>query len=112
FASVLGGAPAAAVVFTRDVNARTAADPEVKKLETTLATATTDAERTHLRVQLATKKADVRNAKLGEVAAEFEAIHNIQRAQTVGSVHHIVPAAELRPQLIAAIERGMARAGA
>ncbi|WP_236745400.1 hypothetical protein, partial [Rhodococcus sp. BS-15] len=37
------------------------------------------------------------------------AIHNIQRAQNVGSVHHIVPAAELRPQLVSAVERGMAR---
>ncbi|MDJ0362798.1 biotin carboxylase N-terminal domain-containing protein [Rhodococcus sp. H29-C3] len=109
FASVLGGAPAAAVVFTRDVNARTAADPIVKDLEAKLTAAETDADRAHLRVELASAKADVRNAKLGEVAQEFEAIHNIQRAQHVGSVHHIVPAAELRPQLIAAVERGMAR---
>ncbi|MEV1178358.1 carboxyl transferase domain-containing protein, partial [Nonomuraea sp. NPDC049784] len=33
FASVLGGAPAAAVVFTSEVNARTAADPRVRDLE-------------------------------------------------------------------------------
>ncbi|OZC50606.1 fused acetyl/propionyl-CoA carboxylase subunit alpha/methylmalonyl-CoA decarboxylase subunit alpha [Rhodococcus sp. RS1C4] len=112
FASVLGGAPAAAVVFTRDVNARTAADDAVKELEARLTAADTDAERAHLRVELASTKADVRNAKLGEVAAEFEAIHNIQRAQQVGSVDHIVPAAELRPQIIAAIERGIARAQA
>lgn len=112
FASVLGGAPAAAVVFTRDVNARTAADPSVKDLEAKLSAAETDADRAHLRVELATAKADVRNAKLGEVAQEFEAIHNIQRAQQVGSVHHIVPAAELRPQIIAAVERGIARAQA
>ncbi|WP_206510171.1 biotin carboxylase N-terminal domain-containing protein [Rhodococcus sp. KRD197] len=45
-----------------------------------------------------------------ERASEFETIHNIQRAQQVGSVHHIVPAAELRPQIIAAIERGITRA--
>ncbi|AYJ50732.1 ATP-binding protein [Rhodococcus sp. P1Y] len=110
FASVLGGAPAAAVVFTRDVNARTAADPAVKELEAKLTAADTDADRAHLRVELATARADVRNAKLGEVAQEFEAIHNIQRAQQVGSVDHIVPAAELRPQIIAAVERGIARA--
>ncbi|MDJ0362461.1 biotin carboxylase N-terminal domain-containing protein [Rhodococcus sp. H29-C3] len=109
FASVLGGAPAAAVVFTRDVNGRTAADPEVKELEARLNSATGDATRSSLRVELTTVRANARNAKLGEVAAEFEAIHNIQRAQSVGSVHHIVPAAELRPQLVAAVERGMAR---
>ncbi|MCD2104589.1 ATP-grasp domain-containing protein [Rhodococcus erythropolis] len=109
FASVLGGAPAAAVVFTRDVNARTAADPAVKDLEAELTAAETDADRAHLRVELASTRVDVRNAKLGEVAAEFEAIHNIERAQQVGSVDRIVPAAELRPQIIAAVERGMAR---
>ena len=112
FASVLGGAPAAAVVFTRDVNARTAADPAVKDLEAKLTAAETDADRAHLRVELASARTDVRNAKLGEVASEFEAIHNIGRAQQVGSVDHIVPAAELRPQIIAAIERGIARAQA
>ena len=30
FSSVIGGAPAAAVAFTREVNKRTAADPAVK----------------------------------------------------------------------------------
>jgi acetyl-CoA carboxylase carboxyltransferase component len=44
-------------------------------------------------------------------AAEFEAIHDLERARRVGSVHAIVPAAELRPRLIAAIERGMERVG-
>jgi acetyl/propionyl-CoA carboxylase alpha subunit/acetyl-CoA carboxylase carboxyltransferase component len=112
FASVLGGAPAAAVVFTRDVNARTAADPGLRELETKLAKAADDAERAHLRIELAAQRAAVRSAKLGEVASEFEAIHNIKRAQRVGSVHTIIPAAQLRPSIIAAVERGMAKATA
>ncbi|WP_240474390.1 carboxyl transferase domain-containing protein, partial [Intrasporangium chromatireducens] len=37
FASVLGGAPAAAVVFSRDVDARTAADPRIAALQERLA---------------------------------------------------------------------------
>ena len=37
------------------------------------------------------------------------AIHNIERAREVGSVHAIIPAAELRPRLIDAVERGMDR---
>ncbi|MFC4605460.1 hypothetical protein ACFO6S_17300 [Rhodococcus kronopolitis] len=41
--------------------------------------------------------------------AEFEAIHNIDRAREVGSVHSIVPAADLRPRLVDAVERGMGR---
>ncbi|GAA4471358.1 biotin carboxylase N-terminal domain-containing protein [Rhodococcus olei] len=109
FASVLGGAPAAAVVFTREVNSRTAADPAVRDLEARLAAAGDDAQRAQLRVDLAAERATVRNAKLGEVAAEFESIHNIERAREVGSVHAIVPAAELRPRLVAAVERGMGR---
>jgi hypothetical protein len=36
-------------------------------------------------------------------------VHDIERARRMGSVHDIVPAAELRPRLIAAVERGMAR---
>lgn len=108
FASVLGGAPAAAVVFTRDVNARTAADPRITELEAQLAAAE-DGEKARLRVELATQRTAVRSEKLGEVAAEFEAIHNIQRAQQVGSVHSIIPAADLRPEIVAAVERGMAK---
>ncbi|MGW4124625.1 ATP-binding protein [Nocardia sp. NPDC004711] len=110
FASVIGGAPAAAVVFSREVNNRTAADPEVRELEARIAA--DGAERARLRVELAARQAAVRSDKLGEVAAEFEAIHTIARAREVGSVHSIIPAAALRPQIVAAIERGMAGASA
>ncbi|KQU07369.1 fused acetyl/propionyl-CoA carboxylase subuit alpha/methylmalonyl-CoA decarboxylase subunit alpha [Rhodococcus sp. Leaf7] len=109
FASVLGGAPAAAVVFTRDVNKRTAADPSVRDLEARMNSSEDDTERARLQVELSATRTAVRSEKLGEVASEFEAVHNIERARTVGSVHHIVAAAELRPQIVAAIERGMAR---
>ena len=51
----------------------------------------------------------VRTEKLGEVAADFDAVHSVQRAQEVGSVHRIIPASRLRPELVAAVERGMAR---
>jgi hypothetical protein len=52
-----------------------------------------------------------RTEKLGEVAAEFDAVHSVERALEVGSVHRIIAAARLRPELIAAVERGMARVG-
>jgi acetyl-CoA carboxylase carboxyltransferase component len=109
FSSVIGGAPAAAVVFTRDVNARTAADPAVRELEAQLAASTDDSASARLRVKLAATRAAVRSDKLGEVAAEFEAVHNVERARQVGSVHSIIPAAELRSSIVAAVERGMAR---
>jgi acetyl-CoA carboxylase carboxyltransferase component len=109
FASVLGGAPAAAVVFSGEVDKRTARDARVKELEAALSAAD-GVEAAHLRVELAALRSGVRNEKLGEVAAEFEAIHNIERARDVGSVDAIIPAAELRPRLIDAVERGMERA--
>lgn len=109
FSSVIGGAPAAAVVFTREVNARTAADPAVRGLEAQLAVSADDAASASLRVQLSATRTAVRSDKLGEVAAEFEAVHTVERARQVGSVHSIIAAAELRPSIVAAVERGMAR---
>jgi hypothetical protein len=78
--SVIGGAPAAAVVFTRDVNRRIAADPRVRELETQLAASADDAASASVRVKLAATRMAVRSDKLGEVAAEFEAVHNAERA--------------------------------
>ncbi|MFF5056499.1 carboxyl transferase domain-containing protein [Micromonospora sp. NPDC000663] len=103
FASVLGGAPAAAVVFSADVNARTAADPRVRGLEARVA-ATSGTERAALTAELDELRSSVRAEKLGEVATEFDRVHNIQRAVEVGSVDAVIRAAELRPRIIEAIE--------
>ncbi|MGW9194199.1 ATP-binding protein [Micromonospora chersina] len=103
FASVLGGAPAAAVVFSGDVNARTAADPRVRDLEARVAAAT-GADRAALTAELDELRSSVRAEKLGEVATEFDRVHSIQRAVEVGSVDAVVRAAELRPRVIEAIE--------
>ena len=108
FASVIGGAPAAAVVFSGEVAARTAADERVKELEARLAEAT-DSERAELATQLADVRSSVRAEKLGEVAAEFDEIHSIRRAVEVGSVDAVIPPEALRPELIAAVERGLER---
>jgi acetyl-CoA carboxylase carboxyltransferase component len=108
YASVIGGAPAAAVVFSGEVDKRTSADPRVRELEAAL-TSADGVEQAHLRSELAALRTAVRSEKLGEVAAEFEGVHDIERARRVGSVHAIIPAAELRPRLIAAVERGMDR---
>ncbi len=108
FASVIGGAPAAAVVFTRDVDERTRSDPRVRSLEEALATAP-PAEAGARQAELAATREAVRSEKLGEVAAEFDAVHSVQRAQAVGSVHRIIPAAALRQELIAAVDRGMSK---
>ncbi len=101
FASVIGGAPAAAVVFTRDVDERTQRDDRVRALEGSDASP----------VEQAAIRDAVRTEKLGDVAAEFDAVHSVERAQDVGSVHRIISAERLRPELAAAIERGMSSYG-
>ena len=40
---------------------------------------------------------------------EFDDVHSVHRALRVGSLHRIIPAAELRPYLVDAVERGMRR---
>jgi biotin carboxylase len=42
-------------------------------------------------------------------ARGFDDVHSINRALDVGSVDRIIPAAALRPHLVGALERGMAR---
>ena len=51
----------------------------------------------------------MRSCKLGEFAAEFDAVHSIERAVEVGSVERIVNPRDLRPYLIDAVQRGMRR---
>jgi acetyl/propionyl-CoA carboxylase alpha subunit/acetyl-CoA carboxylase carboxyltransferase component len=106
FASVIGGAPAAAVVFAGDVNARTAKDPRVADLEARVGAAS-GGERADLAQRLLDLRASVRAEKLGEVAAEFDAVHSIERAVEVGSVDAIIRPEHLRPEIIAAIERSL-----
>jgi acetyl-CoA carboxylase carboxyltransferase component len=110
YASVIGGAPAAAVVFAREVQARTKADPRVvdaaRRVETL---AGRDDESQKARRELHALTESVRSEKLGEVAQEFDEVHSIRRALDVGSVDRIIAAANLRPYLIGALERGMAR---
>ncbi|WP_106190100.1 carboxyl transferase domain-containing protein [Umezawaea tangerina] len=106
FASVIGGAPAAAVVFARDVDKRTGNDPRVREVEAKLA-GSTGGERAALTTELAEVRSSVRSEKLSEVATEFDRVHSVQRAVDVGSVDAIISCAELRPRIIEAIEKGL-----
>jgi hypothetical protein len=99
------------VVFAREVQARTNADPRVvdaaRRVQTTAATQGED--RGSARHDLRVLTESVRSEKLGEVAQEFDEVHSIRRALEVGSVDRIIPATSLRPYLVEALERGMAR---
>ena len=106
-ASVIGGAPAAAVVFAGEVAARTRADDRVVALEEKAAAAEGN-ERVRLRTEAAAQSAAVRAEKLGEVAAEFDLVHSVERAREMGSISAIVPAERLRRYVIDAVGRGVA----
>ncbi len=104
YASVIGGAPAAAVVFAREVDTRTRKDPRVQALQKELDQAT-DASRAAIRARLADLVRSVRSEKLGQVADEFDRIHSVQRALQVGSLDRIIRASDLRPYVVDALER-------
>ncbi len=108
FASVIGGAPAAAVVFPAEVRARALRDPRVVDLQQKLATAN-DQDKRRLRAQYDEVFRIVYAEKQGEVADHFDSVHSVHRAREVGSLQHIVPVSRLRPYLIEAVERGMSR---
>ena len=108
FASVIGGAPAAAVVFSGEVDKRAAADPRLQELEGRIASAD-EADRVHLQLELADLRSTLRAEKISEVAASFDGIHNIHRAVQVGSVDAVIQPEDIRPRIIAEIERGLAQ---
>jgi len=96
-------------VFAREVKQRTERDGRVREAREALEAAV-GAAATDLRLALVDVSARVRSEKLTEVADEFDSIHTIERALRVGSVDRIIAAADLRPYVVDALERGMARA--
>ena len=101
YASVIGGGPAAAVVFEREVRARALADPKVAQLEREARTRATAASRERFEHALAEALLE----KQAEVAAEFDAIHTVERARSVGSLSEIVAPARMRAFLVERLSR-------
>ncbi len=108
YASVIGGAPAAAVVFAGEVEAKAKKDARLQPLNQAIAQAE-GAEKGRLRAQWDELFKVIHSEKLGEMAAEFDRVHCVQRALDVGALNYIIPPATLRPYLIHAIERGIER---
>ena len=106
YASVIGGAPAAAVVFAGEVEARTRKDPRLVTLNEALARAT-GVEKSRLQTQAAELYKAIQSEKLGEVADEFDRVHSVQRALEVGALHQIIAPATLRPYLIHAVHNAI-----
>jgi len=105
FASVIGGGPAAAVVFGREVRARALADPQVAELEKALRRRSSPVARERFERALA----DATLEHQSQLAAEFDAIHSVERAKRVGSLSEIVAPVQMRAFLIRELERADAR---
>jgi acetyl-CoA carboxylase carboxyltransferase component len=100
YASVIGGAAAAAVVFNRDVQKRTAADERLRQLSRELGRVSDPALRAALRAQYDRIHQQVLLEKQNEIAREFDAVHTVERALEVGSLERILTPEQLRPTLV------------
>jgi acetyl/propionyl-CoA carboxylase alpha subunit/acetyl-CoA carboxylase carboxyltransferase component len=105
-ASVIGGAPAAGVVFAREVEKAARDDQRITELDARIEAADGVA-RQELRTQRAALFPEVVAEKRGEFAAQFDATHSVQRAVRMGSVSRTIAPATMRPYLIEAVERGI-----
>jgi len=103
YASVIGGGPAAAVVFSREVRAQALDDPRVKDKTEIARRNPTEINRAALEVVLR----EVTLEKQASTAVEFDAIHTVARARQVGSLSEIFEPADLRPRVIAALEESL-----
>jgi len=104
---VIGGAPAAAVVLTREVRARAAADPTVQRLRGALGPHPSGEARAALQRAMD----DAVLAAQRRIADEFDAVHSVERARRVGSLDAVVPAGRMRPHLIGRLHRALGVGG-
>jgi acetyl-CoA carboxylase carboxyltransferase component len=100
YASVIGGAAAAAVVFTRDARKRTQSDPRIEEARKLLSAARDPAVRAARRAQFDRMFQDVLLEKQALIAAEFDTVHSVERARDVGSLEAILDPKDLRPTVI------------
>ena len=96
-------------VFATEVEARARRDPRLQAITDAMVQAD-PVEKGRLRAQWSELFKAVHSEKLGEMAAEFDAVHSVERALRVGALDRIVPPANLRPYLIDAVERGIKKA--
>jgi acetyl/propionyl-CoA carboxylase alpha subunit/acetyl-CoA carboxylase carboxyltransferase component len=107
-ASVIGGAPAAAVVFGGEVERAAAGDERIQALDELVAQAE-GAERQRLRGRRAALWDEVLAEKRRAFAERFDQHHSIERAVRMGSVRSVIEPASMRGSLIEAVERGIHR---
>jgi acetyl/propionyl-CoA carboxylase alpha subunit/acetyl-CoA carboxylase carboxyltransferase component len=101
YASVIGGAPAAAVVFPRMILKDTYADARILEAQQRLKDGSVKQKEFDTLLQ------KVHGEKQAALAQKFDQIHSVERAQKVGSISDIIAPSRLRPYIIQAIEQGM-----
>ena len=108
-ASVIGGAPAAGVVFAGEVERAATDDRRIEALDREIAQAE-GAERQRLRARRGALWEEVLSEKRRAFADRFDRVHSIERAVRMGSVRSVIELPSLRSSLIDAVERGIGRA--
>ena len=108
-ASVIGGAPAAAVVFAGEVERAAGGDERIKALDRQVAQAE-GAERQRLRARRSTLWEEVLAEQRRVFAERFDRVHSIERAVRMGSVKSVIELGSLRGHLIEAVDQGIVRA--
>jgi len=109
FASVIGGAPAAAVVFPREVRNRANKDPRMVAARNALEAIRDPEERASASADLERTLADVILDHQGRLAKEFDAIHSVERAVRVGSLDAVIDPAKLRERVIEVLDKRASR---
>lgn len=102
YASVIGGAPAAAVVFPALVAKEAESDPRVAAARRELACG-----QAFYRKDFDELYRQVYAEKQNELARRFDAVHSVERAREVGSIDDIVRLADLRPYLVSRLTAGL-----
>ncbi|MEM9175281.1 MAG: carboxyl transferase domain-containing protein [Myxococcota bacterium] len=105
YASVIGGGPAATVVFSREVRAMALDDPRVKDKTEVVRRHPSEENRAALDAVLH----EVTLEKQAETAAAFDAIHSVERAKEVGSLSDILAPSNLRACVIDALDPAASR---
>ncbi len=99
YASVIGGGPAAAVVFPGMVRKRAESDPAVLAARAVLESAPRS-QRGAASTEYARVLREAEAQAQAAVAREFDAVHSVDRALAVGSLEAILAPRNLRPALI------------
>jgi acetyl-CoA carboxylase carboxyltransferase component len=99
YASVIGGAPAAAVVFPREVQSRTEKDERIQGAKMAWANASEN-ETLLFQQRLEDLRKQVQLEKQGEVAKEFDGIHSVERAVEMGSLDGVIAPEKLRMRIV------------